>query len=162
MINSSLDLSTNGVNNTNKESLSKVVDTTEEFTSIKNLISINADPYADEIILPAGVNSESDNLRIDNFNQTSGTTEGFPDSIEEPLSLENSGQNSVTPIFNVAKIINTKVVTESIDTIEGSFRVTGLYEVNGESYTGTGEATSRFEAATAAKADAENKYKWGI
>lgn len=160
-----LEISTNGINNQNLERLSKVVNTSERFTSLKNELEVNVDPYGEQFTLPGGNNYKVDFLRESNSQEMIGSIEGFPNQIEPPSNIQNSGVDSSTIENKVNNLIITKVVTESIDELVDNvnkYRITGLYQVNNENFTGTGEGKTRIEASNNAKLDAENKYKFKL
>jgi len=164
-MNYNLEISNLGENNTNKQLLTKVVNPNSDFTSLKNQLEINADPISNDITLPAGNNYNPDEIRIQNSQEMVGSTEGFPNQVENKTNIENSGEEAIVIQEEKIKTIFTKVVSESIDSIQNSenkYKVTGLYQVNEKDLTGVGEGKTRIEASNAAKKDAENKYKFGL
>lgn len=101
--------------------LTKVVPVsgTSDITPSNLSFEINADPLNVESISPAGFNYASDKLRIDNMQETIGTTEGTIDQKLQPLNIENSGINS--------KVINNL----STSPIKKSYRYETIQNISG-------------------------------
>lgn len=145
-----------------------------QITPTNTDLQINSDPFSDSPVIPSGTDTNSQSLRTDATQETTGATDGFTDQKQSPNEVSNQGQDSQTIGQNSSQpnvvTVSEQVVISSVQRfkngqIENLYQVNGVYQINGKQINGSGESFSNSEqiginaAKTNAKQDALKKSK---
>jgi hypothetical protein len=137
-----------------------------QITPTNTDLQINSDPFSDSPVIPSGTDTNSQSLRTDATQETTGATDGFTDQKQSPNEVSNQGQDSQTIGQNNTQpnvvTVSEQVVISSVQRfrngqIENLYQVNGVYQINGKQINGSGESFSNSEqiGTNAAKANAK-------
>jgi hypothetical protein len=124
-------------------------------------LQCNPDANSDTPIIPSGTDANTQTIRTDTTQESTGDTEGFTDQKQNPDDIPYTGENS-NPIQQETKTGVVKAITEEVEIVSGppvSYIVTGTYDVDGKQVIGKGVDSKTYIARLKAKADALKKSK---
>lgn len=97
----------------NQSKVAAPTTTTSPTESLDSGKAITADPQSTDKVLVAGASSDVDSMRVDNSQDTTGSTEGSVDQIDSPDNIPYTGQDAQpspqdnnTPKWEVGKRVN--------------------------------------------------------
>lgn len=121
----------------------------------------NPDASSDTPIIPSGSDANTQTMRTDATQESTGDTEGFTDQKQNPDDKPYTGEDS-KPIQDKKTTGNVKIISEELDIIAGppiNYIITGTYDIDGKQVIGKGVATDQRVAKIKARADALKKSK---
>ena len=136
-------------------------DTSSPTPSLNSGNQSNPDVNSSEPVIPAGTDVNTQNMRTDETQDKTGSTEGFTDQKQNPDDIPYTGQDARTIQENNPPSVLT-TISEELDIFAGppvSFIITGTYDIDGKQVIGKGVGDTESSAKLKAKQDAMKKSK---